>query len=168
MGKGPKVPQNVATSESDLLNSYSNLGKQFGAAGGLAQNFWSQVLGGGPGAANAVAPAAMNINETATGAQNAINSFMPAGGERNLASAQLQNQKQGQIANLYANVQPQAANALTGIAGLGSSFGGVGANAGGSLLSLAGNQAQAKGQALGGLGQGIGTFLGGTKLAGKV
>lgn len=168
MGKGPSAPGSTLNSQSSLANSFGNAGSSLlgGAASNLntAGNFYQQLLSGGQGAQNVVAPSAMNISQVYGGNQKTLQDFMPAGGERNLALQQNQLGKTSSIANLYANVQPMAAQ---GLASLGATAGGLGTSAGGvgmqGLSSLTNYQAQqnaAKGSALGSLGTGLGTFTG--------
>ncbi len=83
--------------------------------------------------------------------------FMPAGGERNLSLGNLSNERTRSIADLYANVQPGAAQ---GLAGLGTSAGGLGTSGYGALTGYQAGQNQAKGQAMGGVGSGLGAIAG--------
>lgn len=174
MGKGPSVPQSAIDQQGQTQAVMSQLAQQYAGTAlpmlNQAGNYWSTLLKGGPGAQNLVAPSAMNISDVYKGADNNIRNFQPMGGERNLALSQIPIQKANQIAGLYANVQPLAAQSLgslgLGQAGAGTGLGGVSTQAGGSLTNLAGQQGQAKGAALGGLGSGIGSMVG-SGLGGK-
>jgi len=168
LGKGPSAP-------SGTLPEFGQLAKGFGGASnawlGLgsdnlksAGDFYQALLSGGKAAQGVVAPSAMNISRVYGGNANTIKNFMPAGGERNLALAQNQNQRAQSIADLYTNVQPAAAQ---GLAGLGQVRAGVGGNLGqlasggyGDLTAYQGQRNAAKGATLGGIGQGLGTIAG--------
>lgn len=106
----------------------------------------------------------MNIRNVYGGNQKTIQDFLPQGGEKNNALAQNQLAKTGSIANLYANVQPQAAQSLASLGGLqaqiGQGFGGLANQGNNSLIQYQAGQNQAKGQALGGVGAGIGSLAG--------
>lgn len=172
MGKGSKglnVPQSVINStidlqslEKSLLSSYSNLATAGTKAAG---NYWEQLMGGGAPAQAATAPYAQTIEAQAGQTQKNILNNLPAGGERNLALAQLPLQTGTNIASLYQGLGPTAAtnlgNLSLGVGGLGTGSGGVGVGAGTSLMGLAGQQMQAKGSATGGLGAGLGSLAGG-------
>lgn len=168
MGKGPKAPGNTLPNQGSLANSFSGLANNWSAGAaapiGAATNYYTALLNGGPAAQNAVAPSAMNIRNVYGGNENTLKNFMPAGGERNLALQQNQLAKTGSIANLYANVQPQAAQSLASLGGmqgqLGQGYGGLANQGLGSLIQYQSGQNQAKGQALGGIGGGIGSLAG--------
>lgn len=169
MGKGPQVPQSsintqvgLQSTEADLLKKYSDV-----AMPGLntASNYWTSILKGGPEAQQATAPFAQTIAQQTGAAQKQIQNTLPAGGEKNLALAELPI-KQGQsIANLYQGLGPTAASELQalslGSAGAGNSAGGVSASAGASNEQLAASQAAAKGNMFGGIGSGLGSAAGG-------
>lgn len=169
MGKGPQVPQssidaqvNLQKTEADLLNKYSGI-----ALPGLksSTDYWTSILKGGPQAQAAVAPYAANITANAATTTQAIQNNMSAGGEKELALSRVPSQTAGQVASLYAGMQPTAASALgnlaLGTAGAGTGSGGVSANAGAANEQLAGQQAQAKAQMVSGIAQGVGTAAGG-------
>jgi hypothetical protein len=130
-----------------------------------AEDFYGALLRGGAGARQAVAPSAMNISRVYGGAEKSLRSFMPMGGERNLARAQLGTEKARSIADLYTNVQPYAADKLAtlgfGRAQAGAGFGGVATQGYGQLVDYQAKRNQAKGMALGGIGQGLGSLAGG-------
>jgi hypothetical protein len=130
-----------------------------------ASDYWKSIMAGGPAAQAATAPYAEKINAQAGAEQKQLQNNLPAGGEKNLALAQLPIQTGANIAGLYAGLGPQAASALGGLGGTaasaGTGSGGVSANAAGSNLSLAANQAAAKNQMFGGIGSGLGTLAGG-------
>lgn len=169
MGKGPSIKQGTFDEFGGLAKTFSGLAQNWAASAEKpvqqAQDFYSALLAGGQGAQNVVAPSAMAINKVYGGAQKSVKNFMPRGGERNLAEAELGNERAGKIADLYANVQPWAAGQLSalgfGRASAGSAFGG-GANQGyGSLVDYQGQRNQAVGAAWGGIGQGLGSLAGG-------
>lgn len=172
MGKGSKglnVPQSVLNSTMDLQNLEKSLLSQYSsiAIPGIssASNYYSDLLKGGPTAQSATAPYAQKIQEQAGVTQRNILNNLPAGGERNLALAQLPLTTGTNIANLYQGLGPQAASGLSGLslgaAGAGTGSGGVSSSAGSSLTGLAGQQQQAKGSATGGIGAGLGSLAGG-------
>lgn len=134
------------------------------------RDYWQGMLQGGKGAQNLVAPSAMNISRVYQGADKAMQNFMPAGGERNLARAQAGTERARSIADLYANVQPYAASQLSDIgfkqAGAGAGFGGLASQGYGQQIDYQGQRNQAKGAALGGIGAGLGA-LGGGFLGGR-
>jgi|SRR5215472_7497704 len=174
MGKGPKVPQssidaqvNLQNTESDLLKQYSNIALPNLTSAG---NYWQALMQGGPAAQRATAPYAQDISaQSATTARN-IQNNLPAGGERNLALAELPISTATNIANLYQKMGPLAAEQLQnlslGSAAAGSSSGAVSANAGAANENLAAAMANSKGNMMGGIGGGLGS-LAGTALASK-
>jgi hypothetical protein len=169
MGKGVQVPQSAINSQVGLQNTESGLLSQYAGvampAFGAASNYWQSLLKGGPAAQAATAPYAEQIASQTAASQKQIEQNLPAGGEKNLALAQLPIQQGASIANLYQGLGPTAASQLqalaTGSAGAGTGSGAVASGAGSSLTGLAGQQNAAKGSALGGLGGGVGTLLGG-------
>lgn len=169
MGKGPSVPQSsinqqtqLQGTEADLLGKYSNIALPYLSSAG---NYWTALMKGGPEAQAATAPYAQKIAAQTGAAQHNIENNLPAGGEKNLALAQLPMQQATNVADLYQKMGPMAASQLQalalGSAGAGTGAGGVSANAGSSMASLAGSQAQAKGSMWGGIGQGLGSAAGG-------
>lgn len=168
MGKGPSIGKSAFQGAEGLAGAFGNLGKSFaGMAEGpinTATNWYRSLLGGGQAARNVVAPAAMEIGNVYRGAKNAAQNFLPAGGERNLALAGLSNDRARSVADLYANVQPMAAQGLAslgfGAGELGSSFAGQGNSGYGQLENYQGQRNQAKGSALGGIGSGLGSIVG--------
>ena len=169
MGKGPKVPQSSIDTQVGLQGTEADLLKKYSAIAlpslGTASNYWNDILKGGPSAQAATAPYAQTIAGQTAAAQKQIQNMLPAGGEKNLALAQLPISQAASVANLYQGLGPAAASQLQalglGTAGAGTGAGGVSANAGGTLANLAGQQAQAKGSMWGGIGQGAGSVLGG-------
>lgn len=169
MGKGPKVPQssvdtnvNLQSTEAGLLKSYSDIALPNLST---AANYWQSILKGGPEAQAATAPFAQTIAGQTQAAQRQIQNTLPAGGEKNLALAQLPIAQGQSIANLYQGLGPTAASQLQslalGSAGAGTGSGGVSASAGASNEQLAASQAAAKGQMFGGIGAGLGSAAGG-------
>jgi hypothetical protein len=169
LGKGLNVPQSVIDSQTGLQNQEKYLlGKYSDIALpllGSAGTYWSQLLQGGPAAQAATAPYAQTIAGQTTAAQKQIQQNLPAGGEKNLALAELPISQAASVANLYQGLGPTAASQIgslaLGTAGAGTGSGAVSSGAGSSLTGLAGQQQAAKGGAIGGLGQGIGTLAGG-------
>jgi hypothetical protein len=129
-----------------------------------ATDWYTSLLQGGKGAQNVVAPSAMNISDVYRGQANTAKNFMPAGGERNLALSTLAQGRARSIADLYANVQPMAAQNLAslgfGAAQAGQGFGSNANQGFGSLIGYQGQRNQAKGAALGGIGAGLGSIAG--------
>src|SRR4029077_20226837 len=174
MGKGPQVPQsainsmvNLQNTESGLLTQYSNIALPLLNSAG---NYWQALMQGGPAAQAATAPYAERIAGQTAAAQKQIQSNLPAGGEKNLALAELPIQSNASIANLYAGLGPQAASMIQslalGSAGAGTGSGGVSAAAGGSNENLAATQAASKNNMFGGIGSGLGQIAG-TSLGSK-
>ena len=122
-----------------------------------AENYWNALLHGGQAAVQATGPYASLIGQNAAGAQRAIQTALPRGGEQNLALAQSRIGASNDISRLYAGMQPTAASALGSLAGTafgsGASFN-PSANIGGALSNYANQQALAQ-QA----GQGFGSIL---------
>lgn len=83
-----------------------------------AKDYWSSLLQGGPAATTAVGPYAAQLRTQGTGAANAIQAGLPAGGERNLALANNSAGTYSNIQRLTAGVQPAAASALGALSGL--------------------------------------------------
>ena len=171
MGKPspPKIPQSSIDAQVNLQNTEANLLKQYSNFAlpnlGTASDYWGQILSGGPAAQRATAPYAQMINTQATQARNNIINTLPAGGEKNLALAQLPIQTATNVAKLYQGQGPQAAGALQGLAlgagGLGTGSGSVASSTGAGLLNASIAQQQMKSQMAGGIGGGLGTLLGG-------
>jgi len=174
MGKGPKVPQssidaqvNLQNTESDLLKQYSNIALPYMTSAG---NYWQALMQGGPAAQRAVAPYAQDISTQAGTTARNITNTLPAGGERNLALAELPIATGTNIANLYQRMGPLAAEQLQalslGSAGAGNAAGGVSASAGAANENLAASVANSKGNMFGSAGAGLGS-LAGSVLASK-
>lgn len=176
MGKGPKVPQSAVDANVNLQNLEASLLKQYAGIAlpnlSTAADYWTALLRGGPAAQAATAPFAETIAGQTAAAQRQIQTTLPAGGERNLALAQLPIQGATNIARLYEGLGPSAAAQLQtlalGSAGAGTGSGGVSANAGAANLNLAGQQAQSKGSMWGGVGAGLGSLLGGKAAGAKI
>lgn len=174
MGKGPHVPQSSIDAQVGLQNTEADLLKKYSAVAmpGLntASNYWMDILKGGPSAQAATAPYAQTIAGQTAAAQRQIKDMLPAGGEKNLALAQLPISQARSVADLYQGLGPTAASQLQalglGSAGAGTGAGSVSATAGGSMANLAGQQAAGKGSMAGGIGSGLGSLAGGA-LAGK-
>lgn len=122
-----------------------------------AADYWNSLLSGNQTlASQAVSPYANIIKQQAQATQRNLLSSQPSGGEANLARATAAQGTNAQLAQLYAGVQPTAANSLGSLAGTafgaGSSAGGtvnpnIGAAAG--ILNNQSNQVQ---QGITGLG----------------
>lgn len=172
MGKGGgnvQVPQSVVNSQANLQNTEAGLLDKYAGIAlpniQRATDYWSSLMAGGPAAQAATAPYAQQIAQQTAASQKQIEQNLPAGGEKNLALAELPIQSGASIANLYQGLGPTAAtqlgNLALGSAGAGTGSGGVAAGAGSSLTGLAGQQNQAKGSAKGGAGAGLGSLAGG-------
>lgn len=160
---------NIAQNQANIGSQYANIGLPALQSG---SNYWQQLLQGGPAAQQAVGPMAQQITQSSQGALQNLKSNLPAGGESNLAQANLLNQRAQQIGQLYQGVQPQAAQALSqlgvgagqtgaGVTGAGSFLGYAGVGAGQGALSALLNQQQQQ-QSLGtGVGQALGSILAG-------
>jgi hypothetical protein len=115
---GGKKGNDAAKEQLGLQKSVLNLGKDLTATGmntawKPAANYWSTLLSGNPTAVQeAIGPISEQMRTQSQAGINNLASSMPAGGERSLAVAQAQNQQYGNLARLYAGVQPQAAQAL--------------------------------------------------------
>jgi hypothetical protein len=174
VGKGVTVPQSAVNSQANLQNTEAGLLSQYAGVAlpnlGTAASYWQSLLQGGPAAQAATAPYAQQIASQTAASQKQIEQNLPAGGEKNLALAQLPIQQGASVANLYQGLGPTAASQLQslalGSASAGTGSGAVSSGAGSSLTGLAGQQNAAKGSALGGLGAGAGTLLG-SSLASK-
>lgn len=169
MGKGPRVPQSAIDSQVNLQNTEAGLLNQYAGIAlpnlGTASNYWQSILAGGPAAQSATAPYAETIAGQTAAAQKQIQQTLPAGGEKNLALAELPIQSATNIARLYEGLEPTAASALSslglGAASAGSSSGGVSASAGTANENLAATTAASKNNMMGGIGSGLGTLAGG-------
>jgi len=157
-GMSGKKGRDTANQQLDLQKQQLALGKDLTATGmntawKPAANYWSTLLSGNPTAVQgAIGPISEQMRtQSGAGIRN-LASSMPAGGERNLAVAQAQNQQYGDLARLYAGVQPQAAAALGQLSsipmGAGTAIMGQGApQVGAGLYSqIAGNQQAAQGK----------------------
>jgi hypothetical protein len=116
--KGGKHAGDAAKQQLALQQQQLNLGKDLTATGmnsawKPAANYWSTLLSGNPTAVQgAIGPISEQMRtQSGAGIRN-LASSMPAGGERNLAVAEATNKQYGDLARLYAGVQPQAASAL--------------------------------------------------------
>lgn len=125
-----------------------------------AANYWNTLLSGNPTAVQgAIGPISEQMRgQSGAGIRN-LSSSLPAGGERNLAIAEATNKQYGDLARLYAGVQPQAAGALGQLSQ-------IPLNAGASVMGQgapqvgAGLGAQAYGQGLAAQGmQGAGNLI---------
>lgn len=180
-GKGPSASQinqqfGIENSLTDIAKNQAALGQQYAGIGLPAlqnsSNYWNAILKGGPQAQQAVGPSAGLLGQQYAGAQQGILSSLPAGGERNLAMANLQAQKAQQVGQLYQGLQPTAAQALAGIGtgagqtgaattGAGSFLGYAGVNAGQGALNSLLQEQNLQGQMGAGLGNAFGTLLAG-------
>jgi hypothetical protein len=143
-----------------------------------AENYYSQLASGNPSAIfSATAPAVGAINTASQGAAQQIAQNMPRGGAEQLAQAQLQQQRAGQVGNLqtqaYTGAFPALASLASGGLGLSAntianaiSAGSAGASSNAELMQA---QAQGKGATtglLGSLAQAGGT-IGGSEAGAK-
>jgi hypothetical protein len=111
-----------------------------------AENYWQTLLSGTPAAVqDAIGPISEQMRGQGQAGINQIASSMPAGGERNLAISQAQQQQYGNLARLYAGVQPQAASALGQLSSIPMNVG-VGVMSQGAPQVGAGLWSQAMGQ----------------------
>jgi hypothetical protein len=140
---------------------------------GRAEDFYTQLASGDPSAImRTIGPAAEQIQQAATGATKSVLETAPAGGEKNLALAEIEAGKGAEVGKVATESYLKAPAALAGMAGqgIGESIGAAQAgtsalSAGSSTLGSLGGlqieqaqfQAQQKGSALGGLGQIAGT-----------
>lgn len=120
-----------------------------------AVNFWGSALTGGNAAKKAYGPTLEDINKLYSGTASDIETFLPRGGERNLALAQIPIERAGAQSRVLAEAQPMAAQQLLS-ALLGTSQAPVAT--GQTLASIAGQQQylnaqryQSSGQSLGAL-----------------
>jgi len=177
-GKGAKDAAkkqfNIENQLLGITKQQAGIGQQYANIGIPAlqssSNFWSNILKGGPAAQQATGPVAGLLGQQYAGAARGIQSSLPAGGETNLALANLKAQQAQQTGQLYQGLQPTAAQQLTaigtgagqtgaGLTGSGSFLGYAGVNAGqGALQSLL-QQQMMQAQSGAGLGAGIGSLM---------
>lgn len=142
-----------------------------------ATDYWNAIMQGGTAARQAVGPFIEQLSELYGGQRKSMETFLPRGGERNLALAGLDIQQTGDVARLFAGLQPQAAQQLAQLFGLGAGaagqFAGAAAGALGpatagasNLLADAFRRQQALSQNLLLSGLSIGGMLAGGKQAG--
>lgn len=159
----------VFGSQQGLAQNFGNMANAWSgnASSSIApvSNYWQQMLQGGKGAQNLVAPSAMQISDVYRGADRSMQNFLPAGGERNLARAQAGTEKARSIADLYANVQPYAASQLADIGFkqgvLAQGFGGMAQQGNANLIDYQSQRNAAKAASMGGIGAGLGALGGG-------
>lgn len=164
----PKVPQSAIDSQVNLQNTEADLLKKLSGIAlpslSTSANYWQDILKGGPSAQAATAPYAQTIAGQTAAAQRNIQSMLPAGGEKNLALAQLPVSQAASVANLYQGLGPTAASQLQalglGSAGAGTGAGGVSAHAGATNEQLAAQMSAQKGQMWSGKGEGLGGMAG--------
>ena len=100
---------------------------------GPAIDFWSKLLSGDEGIMTSLLdPEISRISEGYQAAADETARGMPRGGARSAAMVQLPYKRAGDISSLFANLRPQAANALTDI---GSRTGAIGSNLFGNILN---------------------------------
>ena len=181
MGKGgggaAKWMKQLATDQQAMGKDWLALGKSYieqtrpylESAG----NYWSTLLRGDKAAVGQlVGPSAENISGQYTAARKNIETFMPRGGERNLAVAGTDVGRASDIARLYAGVQPMAASQLAALSGQGAgaagTVGGVGTgltgqatSGGSSLLNYYAQTNAGISQMWGGVASGLGSLAGG-------
>jgi hypothetical protein len=162
------VPQSAINSQVNLQNTEADLLKKYSGIAlpnlSTASSYWQDILKGGPSAQAATAPYAQTIAGQTAAAQHNIQSMLPAGGEKNLALAQLPVSQAASVANLYQGLGPTAASQLQalglGSAGAGTGSGGVSAHAGATNEQLAAQMSAQKGQMWTGKGEGLGNMAG--------
>lgn len=134
------------------------------SAVGKGANYYSTLLNGSRSQiAQALQPERQALSDTYRGAERGIERSGARGAAKDMAVAELQRQKAGQIGGLAAAVRPGAAQALTQIGQTATSQG-LGATQGAAsiydqLLGRAGQQADRASEARGGLGEQIGSIL---------
>ena len=133
-----------------------------------AEDFYSKLASGDPAAImRAIGPAAGQIEQAATGATKNVMETAPAGGEKNLALANIQAGRGAEVGKVASEAYLKAPAALaslagqgvgesisaagTGVSGLSAASSGL-ASLGGLQIEQAQFQAQQKGSMLGGLG----------------
>ncbi|TMC25264.1 MAG: hypothetical protein E6J32_13720 [Chloroflexi bacterium] len=133
-----------------------------------AEDFYSKLASGDPAAImRAIGPAAGQIEQAATGATKNVMETAPAGGEKNLALANIQAGRGAEVGKVGSEAYLKAPAALaslagqgvgesisaagTGVSGLSAASSGL-ASLGGLQIEQAQFQAQQKGSMLGGLG----------------
>jgi|ERR1700683_3864532 len=165
MGKGGGAQQtqgNITQAEMGLLNTASGQSQQLFNTSfpGLqtAENYYNQLASGNQQQIfNAIAPAVGQINTASQGAAQNIAQNMPRGGAEQLAQAQNQNQRAGQIGNLatsaYTGSFPALASLSQGGLGLANNTASnaisAGSSAGQSNAALMQAQAEGKGAEMG-------------------
>lgn len=177
-GKGAKAAQKQQLGiENQLLGitkQQANIGQQYSQIGIPAlqnsSNYWTSILKGGPQAQQAVGPVAGLMGQQYAGAARSLQGSLPAGGETNLALANLKAQQAQQTGQLYQGLQPTAAQQLTaigtgagqtgaGTTGAGGFLGYAGVNAGQGALQSMLQQQMMQMQSGAGLGAGIGSLM---------
>ena len=174
-GASPEVTQGELQNQSALVSiaqqQSQNAQQLFGLTEpGLAtaEDFYTKLASGDPSSImQAIGPAAGQIQQSAQGATKSILETAPAGGEKNLALAEVQANKGAQVGNVATSAFLGAPNALAQIAGqgIGESIASTGQatgaySAGSNTLANLGNQqiaqqqiqAEQKGNVLGALG----------------
>ena len=161
---GGKKASDAANKQLQLQQQQLQLGKELTGAGmgawKPAENYWQTLLNGNPAAVQgAIGPISEQMRQQSQAGIRQLASSLPAGGERNLALANAQNQQYGDLARLYAGVQPQAASALGQFSQIPINAG-VGIQGQGTPQVAAGLQSQAFGQQQAAQGmQGAGQLL---------
>lgn len=115
---GGKKASDQLNKQLQLQQQQLQLGRDLTAQGMTkawtpAANYWNTLLSGTDAAVQgAIGPISEQMRQQSGAGIRNLASTMPAGGERNLAVANATNQQYGDLARLYAGVQPQAASAL--------------------------------------------------------
>lgn len=161
---GGKKAGDAAAKQLQLQQQQLNLGRNLVGQGMTAwtpaRDYWQTLLNGNPAAVQgAIGPISEQMRQQSAAGIRNLASTMPAGGERNLAVANASNQQYGDLARLYAGVQPQAASALGQLSAIPLQSG-VATMWQGAPQVGAGLQAQAQGQQQAAQGmQGAGQLL---------
>ncbi len=101
-------------------------------------NYWGSLLGGDRAKmAQATAPARSSILDTYRGAERGLERSGVRGAQRDVAISELIRDRAAKVAGLTQGVQPQAAQALTDIAGMGTPLLANSASIWGNLLGQA-------------------------------
>lgn len=122
-GMGGKKAGDQLDKQLQIQSQQLQLGKDLVGQGMTAwkpaENYWSTLLSGNRAAVQgALGPISEQMREQSQAGIRQLGSSLPAGGERNLALAEARNKQYGDLARLYAGVQPAAAQALGQLAGL--------------------------------------------------
>lgn len=133
MGNATAAGNNALQTGMGYLNQFSNTLN-------APSNYFQSLLSGNKAVTTAaLAPDTSRINDTIAGATNSTGTLTPRGGGRSSTLFNLPFQGQAQESGLFNQLRPQAAQGLTGIAGLQGNVG-LGESAiGNSLLNTGAN-----------------------------